>query len=355
MALIQTPIGATSSNPYTAIPDTGGSQQGSIQPQQASGLINTVGTKVGENLFGGSGVTGTINNVGANAGITGLPQGAPLINGVGPTNVAQSGVLGTTTASNILGGAGVGGLVANLTGGNSIAGSVGGAAGMVLGNALLPGVGGWLGSAVLGGIGGKLFGKSKPSNKLQVASVALNDGGFNAEADNKVSQTGKKFDATNRSVADTLRNATSATSQFLLKNGGKVDPTKDSRVLWGVGSRDGMWYATGTGSGHSGWEQNQVKVADTGQLSNGVFDTLIKQYGITDPKLIEQAKYVFAQSGGSQLASNSGGSQLSAAIPEVKNKKDTGKQTFAQFVMDYKTKTGATGGPVPDVQKKVVA
>lgn len=152
------------------------------------------------------GLNNAINKLGVDIGF-GAAKGAPVIGGVGPTNVAQTGTLGLQgTLGQTLGGAGLGylagGYIGKLVGGNEKNAAIGGAAGGALGAAVLgsslstglgaalgtigsviPGVGTVIG-AVAGSLLGSMFGKKKKhaSGAVWDSSISetgqVNQGGY---------------------------------------------------------------------------------------------------------------------------------------------------------------------------------
>jgi len=126
----------------------------------------------GGDLFGGGGFLGgigsAVNNFGGSLGfaVPGAPFSAtiagPSVPGAASAaEGASTGIFGTTTLTGALGGiglgAGVGGLLSSVLGGNSLLGSIGGGAGGLAGGLLAPllfGIGGPIGGIVGGLLGG---------------------------------------------------------------------------------------------------------------------------------------------------------------------------------------------------------
>lgn len=159
------------------------------------------------------GLNNAINKLGVDIGF-GASKGAPVIGGVGPTNVAQTGTLGLQgTLGQTLGGAGLGylagGYIGKLVGGNEKNAAIGGAAGGALGAAVLgsslstglgaalgtigsviPGVGTVIG-AVAGSLLGSMIGKKKknPAGNVHDVSIGekgvLSGGSFSGKHTNK--------------------------------------------------------------------------------------------------------------------------------------------------------------------------
>jgi hypothetical protein len=155
-----------------AVPGLFGISGGAPGVAGSSGGMSLLGTGSnllslgqGAGLFGGlgMGVTNAINSFGASIGFGGVEAAAPSAAFIGPMP-ATSGILGTTSLSQFLGGAGLGfaagSLLNGLLGGNQAQGMVGSGVGALAGAAIgsiVPGIGTLIGG-LLGGAGGGVLG-----------------------------------------------------------------------------------------------------------------------------------------------------------------------------------------------------
>lgn len=137
-------------------------------------------------VFGSSNgmLTSAVNSIGEGLGFaSGVPTGAPLAGGIGPTNnVFSAGSLGTkATLSGTLGAAGLGSFtgkyLGKLFGGSAQGGSVGGGIGAGLGFAVGGPVGGVIGN-VAGSLLGSFFGGKKPNPAGNVHDISIGESGF---------------------------------------------------------------------------------------------------------------------------------------------------------------------------------
>lgn len=212
-----------------------------LQGQQQSGGSNVLSNlpvgKIGSNLLGGSGqvYTGALENA--------LPwqaAGSP----VSPT-VASSMPKGmTTSAGSGLANAGaglVGGLAANAVFGGGTGTNVGSAVGT--GAAMLAGLGpvGIGIGAFLGGGLGSLFGKKKPSNKLQVGGINMATGQYDPEGSKLFSQSGNKFSEKNAAIRDAYSMASADMVKFLRDSGAQQKEEVGNLVIR-AGDRSGYDY-----------------------------------------------------------------------------------------------------------------
>lgn len=201
-----------------------------------SNLATVANSLMGGNgsIFGGFG--STLDTFGANyLGLSNVSSNfiGPLLPGQ-TAGATLSGLLGTAGL-----GAGIGGLMTLLTGGNSMGGSIGGGLGALAGNFLLPGIGGWLGGALGGAIGG-LFGGGKPSSKLQGGYINLAEGG----AYDYYGLTGKKFSQENKDAATTLLQSSQAIAGII---SAATDKQIKDTLRVEVGSRNGIAFQLGGG------------------------------------------------------------------------------------------------------------
>jgi hypothetical protein len=141
----------------------------------------------GAGLFGGAGLglSGAIDSFGASIGFGGVEAAAPSAAFIGPMP-ATSGILGTTSLSQLLGGVGMGfaagSLLNGLIGGNQAQGMVGsgiGALGGAIIGSIVPGIGTLIGGLIGGaggGVLGGLFGPGKSVGPIGSANFNVSNG-----------------------------------------------------------------------------------------------------------------------------------------------------------------------------------
>lgn len=329
----------------------------SPQQQQPTGGGGSFLNSVPNNPFSGSFFNGTngIDTIGTSMGfgagnaalysapIGPMASGAPMA--ASYTAGANTGALTGASLSQTLGAAGLGyfggGIVSGMLGLNEKTGSVGGGVGAGIGMA----VGGPPGAIVgglLGSIGGGLFGNTKPSDKTQSGGVSIANGEVNRYYADSQSQTGKKFSGQNAQIRDQLENSVSSFSKFLLANGATpIWAEKENRdVIVQYGSRDGYkWWFEGAdkpnnyGNNYQGFSKSlmeetmqQYNIPDAlkEQLSNMPMDDILK-FGKAQSQQNKQQRLMLGNPGN---------------IP-IPAKEDTGKETFDQFLTNYRSKYNA--------------
>lgn len=246
----------------------------------SSGFLGGIGSQISS---AASWLTNGINSIGSSLGFSaGTSFGGistvgvtPSVFGAGgfaaPNIAGSSSLLGGTTLSGLLGGAGlglgVGSLVGSLTGGNSLGSSIGGALGGAIGS-VVPVIGTILGSALGGAIGG-LFGPGKTAGKASATFDA--NGVITGYGGDKA--TDKSSQAV-QSAAQTI----SQTVQTLEAAGLQINNSISKLVI--ADNRDKSFIITGDGQ-----QQTVGKVGDANSAIQGTLDYLLKGMSSADAEV----------------------------------------------------------------------
>lgn len=323
-------------------------------PNQFGGLVQDLGMNALTKSTFGQNVTSSVTNAINNFGSTQFGIGNVYSGSIGPTAsgaplsaTSINGASGVGLSSYLGGaglGAGVGGLAANLTGGNPVGGSIGGGLGGLAAAGMGFGPVGWaIGGALGGGLGG-LFGGKKPSDKTQSGGVSLQTGEINPDYATKWSMTGKKFSQENASVRDKVQQGLYNFNQYLKQNGAslKYGDKEDRDVIFQVGARDGykVWLFG---------EQDPKSFSNYNDASVHMVNRMLEAYDLP-PELESQIKAmqekgifndISAFTG--QNSSVTGGMMFApafGAMPMVQGKTNTpsaGQKSFANFVQQYRS------------------
>lgn len=259
-----------------------------------------------------SGVANAVDSFGRSVGVGSLaPVPGPSLpnvygpapNGVGTAN----GLSGNFNAANM--GAGMaGGFAANAVFGGGVGTSVGSTVGGIIGSFGGP-VGAFVGSFIGGGIG-SMFGKKKPSNRLQVGGINMATGEYDAEGSKLFSQKDNKYSEQNAKTRDAYSMAAADMTKFLRDSG--VQPTGEiGNLVVRVGDRSGMDYffeqptTSAETTDFRGSQRNaelmnktdaerniQSFGKDPAKFQEGLQNGILEKFSAT-PELAEQARAIF--------------------------------------------------------------
>jgi len=297
------------------------------------------------------GLTNAVDKLGVDIGF-GAAKGAPVMGGVGPTNVPQAGSLGLQgTLSQTLGGAGLGylagGYLGKLVGGNQTGASIGGAAGGALGAAalgssittglgtalgaigsVLPGVG-TVAGIVAGSLLGSMFGKKTKHPGGEISG-------------NTISETGKinispTFSGKHVSIGD-LSPQVDDFSGFLqgqVKKYG-IKPSSDIRINTAF-TQDANWQA---GARYEpGFQGGQYRLTVYDTKDNPYKAWLYNDTNRKDA-YAEATKYI-AQLSGQDFNQLQEAKKTATTLPSINVQPNTAESPFNKFLREYREKQNA--------------
>jgi len=338
--------------PQIPSPAADGEQQSSSP--DVTGLI-----KVGKNLVTNtgpsilpSGVANAVDDIGRSFGVGKVMElpgpSLPNVYGPAPAGVGTQGGLSTNFSAANVGAGLAGGFAANAVFGGGMGTNVGSTLGGIAGSFGGP-VGSFIGSFLGGGIG-SMFGKKKPSNRLQVGGINMATGEYDSEGAKLFSQSGKKFSEGNAKIRDAYSMAAADMVKFLRQNNAEQVGEFGNLVIR-VGDRSGYdyFFETPTNSTETvdfrGSQRNaelmnkqdserniQSFGRDLDKFNQGLQSGILDKFKAS-PELAEQARQLFMQRvqelGGLPGQAQGMSKPLAMAKPMV-----AGKKTFKEFMLE---------------------
>ena len=350
---LQYPVGGSVMNPYQ-----GGSNQVNAtgQTQDSGGGFDFLSNMPSNPLS-----TGTVFNPGTAAAVDQFGQSVfgigkiaelpgpslpgamgPAPNGVG----VEGGLSGNFSGANMAAGA-IGGFAASKVFGGGMGTNIGSTLGGIAGSFGGP-IGAALGSFIGGGIG-SMFGKKKPSNRLQVGGINMATGQYDTQGANLFSQKDNKFSEGNARIRDAYSMATADMVKYLRDNGAQPKEEMGNLVIR-VGDRSGYDYffektpQSNATQDFRGSQRNaelmnmqdserniQSFGKDPAKFAEGLQNGVLGKFNAT-PEQLEQAKKIFAAKVGELSAVPGTGSNLSMPIPMV-----APRRSFDEFMQQKKS------------------
>jgi hypothetical protein len=306
----------------------------------STGTVFNPGTAAAVDQFGNSAF-----GIGKLAEVPGpsLPGAmGPAPNGVG----VEGGLSSNFSGANLAAGA-IGGFAANKVFGGGIGTNIGSTIGGIAGSFGGP-IGTAIGSFIGGGIG-SMFGKKKPSNRLQVGGINMATGQYDAEGSKLFSQKDNKFSEANARVRDAYSMATADMVKYLRESDATPKEEVGNLVIR-VGDRSGYDYffeKTPTSNATQDFRGSQRNAElmnmqdserniqsfgkDANAFGEGLQNGVLSKFNAT-PEQLDQAKKIFAAKVNELSAAQGGGGNLSMPIPMV-----APKRTFDEFMQQKKS------------------